>query len=289
MKRTLIALLLCVLLYSSVSTTSALYQKSFQIKSGDIVMAPTPTPPPVVNNALVRVKEYLSMESARITGDVEVSNGPIYLRVDGQNTIQGNLKLNNWVSLSGTSVVQGKIERTKVTYPEITYDMSKVPTNLPLKDHLSINRATTINQSGYYHNANISATVTFDASKQDIYLIVNNMNLSGDIKIVGSHKVVIIVKQVINMNGGRHINSNGNYEQLDMVLNTGHLNIQNSTTIHANVYYEGSSLNLYDNATIRGALYAKNAYIELRRAKIQGPVVCHTLQIREGSVIEGIK
>ena len=193
-----------LLLISLIIPTSATYVKSIQLNTGSIEAEEPNEKPLPPSKTIAHIHNSLTVSSGTIDSETEVVHGPITLY--GPNgKLNGNVLVNPWVSISGLEQINGPIIREEIHEKKVTFDYSILQKNIPSYGDYNIHESTTINSSGQYYNFNLNNTLTIDTSNGDIVLMINHLNLGGDIKVKGTNRAIIIIKDNIIFIVGLHI------------------------------------------------------------------------------------
>lgn len=284
MKRIAVMLMLCLLVYTSVTGTGAVYHKSIRMNAGSVTYEEK-NPKPEPEEVAARIKNSVSVKKSSISGDVYVENGPVQIK-DNISQVRGDLYLNASVRLSGWQGIKGEVIRTKVSYQNHSYDRTKIPKDIVYNGDYSDRNNPVIDQSGEYRDFNVNRPIIIDARWQDIYLLIQNMSVNANIHIIGTHKVTMIVEDDLNISHRPVINTEASTDQLDFVIYKKSVRIQNYCMIRGNVYFEGETLYMHNGCTIYGMLYASKATVTLSKTELYGGIACEELVLKNNSYIQ---
>ena len=125
---------------------------------------------------------------------------------------------------------------------------------------------------------NSNRNLTINIGDSDKYIIVDHLNIeNGHIKLKGTGKLTLYVKNKITMGSGSTINDQENIKDNEHIKNL-------------DIFYSGNSqVNLSGNQKIYGSLYAKRANLDLTGSgSIYGNIFTggNTFQISGGSKVE---
>ena len=270
------------LLFLLLTPANARFEKSFVFESGAVTadrLETAPFEPEAASGA--QIKNNLTVSGGTIATDTYVTNGPIDVY---WGSITGAVTTNPAVSISGGNLIQGPIYRKNVSFQPKNFDHSKVPDQIPVKGEFSTNGETVINSNGQYYNMNINHPLTIDTTRGDVFVIANYLNIGSEIRIVGKHRAVLIVKHGMNVNH-RYINSTTKYPKFDLVLQGWSLHLQNDIVFYGNLYFEGYSLYLRNKTQVHGAIYAPQASVELDASTLYGAINCERLSLYQNAAI----
>lgn len=217
------------------------------------------------------------------------------ISLKGKSKIIGNTGTNSddaaTVTFSGSAGVEGDLligpgadwtEVVKSTKPDASANVTGTITNLAsvrryqppqfpeipvdleyrgdLIVRLSPQTPYIIDNSGSYGNIKVYGLLTINVGEEDIKIVTDNLTVTGNGRIVvnrtGEGRLLLYVKDKMEIGGNDGINKNGNYN--DVIL-----------------YYSGSeTLNFKGNNKITGSLYVKDSDIIMSgSASISGHIV----------------
>ncbi|MGE7771656.1 DUF7305 domain-containing protein [Viridibacillus arvi] len=217
----------------------------------DLVLETTPTPETYTPKYAVHVKNTITL-----SGSANIYGADIATELSNPSSID----IPSYYSHKPKADLNTPIDIELPYFPEDSYTTLE---NSPLfKDRLvdetgniSIKKNDTINNNyTLYMSENMKlktlsllekCNLTIDIGNTDKELLVDHLNIvNGNVKIKGSGKLTIYVKDRITTGSGSTVNNNGNINQL-------------------NVYYKGlNQIEMGGAQEIFGSLYAKNANIK---------------------------
>lgn len=127
------------------------------------------------------------------------------------------------------------------------------------------NYVLNLNNDTYFKNFNVREdnTITLNIGNNDINLYVENLDISqGHIKIAGTGKLNIIVKDSINIKGS--FNNNGDSSQIILYYQgTSPITFSNETSLYGSFYTNTADLTLTGGAAFKGNIYSGGTRITI--------------------------
>ncbi|PFO03548.1 hypothetical protein COJ85_12910 [Bacillus sp. AFS076308] len=186
------------------------------------------------------VKDSLILKNVPVDGSIGTSGTMSEVTLNGSKAIvSGNIYTNVSTPLNIPDFPVFTITNTN------NYSMTTTEQTLTLNSDIAFNSLT----------VNSGQTLTIDVGSYNINLVLNNLNVYGKIKVVGTGKLSFYVKN-INMGAGSIIGTEGN------ILGT------DSNIEKIYVFLEGTAVNI--GGKIYGSMYAKNSDIVIDPAKGKG-------------------
>ena len=150
--------------------------------------------------------------------------------------------------------------------------------NATIKDW---SKPTVINYDCSYFNLHIESTLEIDTRYGDVNISIGNLSFgsNGHIVIRGSGKASLYVKGDLNLSNGSSINSNGNFELLELYHRGSKVKFQggvggNGRYKFSGILYTSSDNIIIENgARINGSIYAERADITIKGVELDTRVI----------------
>lgn len=142
-------------------------------------------------------------------------------------------------------------------------------------------KPTVINYDCSYYDLHIESTLEIDTRYGDVNISIGNLSFgsNGHIVIRGSGKAYFYVKGDLNLSNGSSINSNGNFESLEIYHRGSKVKFQggvggNGRYKFSGILYTSSDNIIIENgARVNGSIYAERADITIKGVELDTRVI----------------
>lgn len=201
--------------------------------SGDIYVGPNPADNVInkdLNNKVIimnTIKNFELPEFPMFPSYAPPPNEKVYSNESSYDVIyDGSLRVDSWIANNYTLNMQRDLSFTNITL-------------------------------------NSNNTLYINVGSVDRNIVVDNLNVqNGTIKLIGSGKLTIYIKNTISMGSGSVINTTDEIENYKG-NEVSKLQLIENQVKKLNIFYKGASLSLSGGQKIYGSLYAQNADISL--------------------------
>lgn len=247
----------------------------------------------------------------RVEGDIYIADGDAEFSNSPDNIVTGDIVLSrgNEVDIKGNgtgpSLTGEVIYERNLDFDVERPDIPKFPTikNTIKSFSDSWSGATEpIRENTRFGDLTINKSLIFDTSAGDLYIIADTFMLNGDIQIVGSGNLYIMVNKSLKVNA--NTNTQGTADQLTIVVK-GKVQAGGGTSLRANLYFDSDNVSLTGGisitgnvtttaedfklnggAVINGVVYAPDAEVSMGGGSvINGRLVADSLSMSGGSEI----
>lgn len=254
--------------------------------------------------ALIKGDVYLH-NSMIITGDIRISEGNIKSDDGGDNTIKGNVYLNENAKneLLPSVHFPGTVIKESTEFSDIINPMSDFPTISNSIDSLTAGwwpLPDPITKDTYFKRLEISNNLVIDTTNGDINIVVDDLIFSGNgyLSVKGNGMVNIYVTKDYRIDYSCQLNKGGKASSVNLFVE-GNFTLAGTSITNANVYlYKdnilingsgklygniislASKVEITGNSAIAGAVYTPLADVTIANTgKILGKLIANSLDI----------